>query len=488
MSIHFRCRDFWHPLAILKLRHLFERSQWWPGPALLAYQEHLLRETVWQAYHEVPYYQDLFARLRLKPQDIRTVADLPKLPLLTKDVLRREFLRLQARNKAAFTPQEYQTSGTSGEPVRFLLDRPANVLEFVYYWRHWSWAGYRLGMRFAELSSSYFLGDEQRARQPYCYQPLLSRLLLNSLSLCRETVGQLAGALYRYRPHFLKGIASALFFFALCLKEKGIHDLAFRGVFSTGEMLLPPQRRLIEDVFHAKVLDSYGHMERTVAISECPAGGLHVNPEYGVLELEDKVWSPSTGLDGTAAATKVCVGRVVGTSLHNRSMPLLRYDLGDLAETIEPSSPCACGRSLPCIRRVHGRQEDVITTPDGRVITTLFIVFDYVPGIALGQVVQEDKHRLVVAIVPSHEYSPQSESELLACIRRFVGPAMSIHVERVSADGLRRANPGKFRTVISRVPYRTDPSLSSEPFKAAEAMSVRPGSPVVIPTGRRPCA
>src|SRR5882724_8755428 len=138
------------------MRYFFERSQWFTREELSDFQEQRLRVIVEHANRHVPYYRELFKRLSLTPADIRTVSDLAQLPSLRKDVVRSEFKRLQADDKLRYRPRLEQTSGTSGEPLRFLLDKPSNVLEFVYYWRHWSWAGYQLGARFAELSSSYF--------------------------------------------------------------------------------------------------------------------------------------------------------------------------------------------------------------------------------------------------------------------------------------------------------------------------------------------
>jgi len=451
MSIQFRVRDFRYPISIVLLRLLFERSQSWSIEDHAEYQRRLLRCVITQAYHQVPYYQDLFRTLRLRPADIRTIRDLQKLPLLPKATVRTHFHQLQAKNKNLYHARMYQTSGTSGAPVRFLLDKPANVLEFVHYWSHWSWAGYRLGKRFAELTSHYFLQNDELAKQPWRSQRSFGRLLLNSLSLCPDGVEELARALRRHRPSFLKGLASPLYFFALFLKEKKIEDITLRGVFSTGEVLLSSQRKLIEEVFHTKVYDSYGHMERTVAISECPSGRLHINPEYGVLELVDH--SPlSVASDCGYRSVNVCAARVVGTSLHNRSMPLLRYEVGDLVEVEEPSPQCSCGRSMPSVRRIIGRQEDVVTTPDGRVISSLFIVFNQVAGISLGQVVQEAPDRLSVRVVPSSAYTSQSESDLYGYLRRFLGPAMHVDVEYMSAEALRRRTVGKFRTIISAVP------------------------------------
>jgi len=257
----------------------------------------------------------------------------------------------------------------------------------------------------------------------------------------------------KYRAQFLKGIASALYYFALFFKEEGIHDIWLEGIFSTGEMLLPYQRKTIEEVFHCRVHDSYGHMERTVAISECPEGGLHINPEYGVLELVERTPSATRNGDG-----QVYTAKVVGTSLHNFSMPLLRYEVGDLVEVDEYPDVCACGRAMPRVRRINGRQEDVLVLPDGRVVTTLFIVFDKVPGIAQGQVIQEEPNRLRVRLVRTPVYTDQSEEAFLHYLRRFIGPDMRVQLEYLSHGALRRDTPGKFRTIISRIRKTPQPA------------------------------
>jgi phenylacetate-CoA ligase len=198
-------------------------------------------------------------------------------------------------------------------------------------------------------------------------------------------------------------------------------------------------------------------MERTVAVSECERGSLHINPEYGVLELTDE--QPGPGAAENSARRQVTRARVLGTSLHNRSMPLLRYEVGDVVEVDRSAGPCACGRGMPRIQRVLGRQEDVVIAPNGRAIPTLFIVFNEVPGVSLGQIVQEDPDWLRVRVVRGIEYTADSEALLQQLVRRFVGPEMRIVVEYPLPEALRRESPGKFRTVISRV----RPMAAAEP-------------------------
>lgn len=430
MSVDFKWSDFAYPAEILRLRAFFEKSQWFSERQFIQYQESRLRLIIRHAYDQVPYYRELFQRSKLRPEDISTMKDLDKIPPLTKELLRRNFVQLQAADKQKYRPKLFQTSGTTGEPLSFFLDKPAQVLEFVHYWRHWSWAGYRLGNRFAEFSSHYFL-KRNRPEIPYRFQPGTNRLLLNSLSFCRERMRAYISALKRYRPRYLKGTASALYYFAFFLHENGESpDLEFKAVFSTGETLWEHERRLVESVLGCKVYDSYGHMERTVAVSECPREGRHVNPEYGILE--------------------VFPDKVLGTSLHNLSMPLLRYETGDLME-LEPSGRiCACGRRMPLVKTLWGRAEDVIVTPGGKIIPTAYLVFGEIPGLVRGQMIQEETDSLRIRMAVSPAYTPASEARLRQIVSQFTGPEMKIEYERVSLENFMPAG-WKFRTVISKI-------------------------------------
>jgi len=239
MAIDFRIRDFFYPYDIYQLRQTFEETQWLSPEELQAYQENRLALTINHAYNHVPYYRRLFEKTGLRPQDIQKAADLKKLPLLSKDTVRKEGKKLVADNAGRYRPVSYKTSGTTGTPIEFYLDKSARILEFVYYWRHWSWAGYRLGDRFAELGSFYFLNRDRLNDAVSSWQPHLRRLMLNSGQIAVSRVRELAQAIRKYRPKYLKGAASTVYFLALCLKEAGINDLSFKAIFSVNEVLTP---------------------------------------------------------------------------------------------------------------------------------------------------------------------------------------------------------------------------------------------------------
>lgn len=451
MAIDFTIADYCYPVEILRRRAFAERIQWLTPAALVDYQSNRLRQIVAHAYAQVPYYRDLLDRADVAPRDIRSVEDLQKIPLLTKAMVVTHFEALTARHAWRYGPRRTRTSGSSGPPVEFYLDKASRVLEFVYYWRHWSWLGYRIGTRFAELSSVYFLNRPNRSHDLYHYEPLTRRLLLNSLRLSEDAMPAWAEAFARYQPRYLKGLASALRVLAGLL-ERTRDRFRLRGVFSTGDTLLSAHRRLVESVFGCQVLDSYGHMERTFAVSECPSGGYHVNSDYGILEL--------LPLDGSSAPagehrTRVC--RAVGTGLCNLAMPLIRYEVGDLLEVDESPSSCPCGRGFPLIRKIAGRDGDLIQTPDGRLITSLFVVFDLVEHIEDGQIVQDHIDRILVRVVRAALYQRRDEVALLSHLRTMLGEHVTITLEYTDRATIQAGQAGKVRRVVSHVPSRLLP-------------------------------
>ncbi|MBN2845554.1 MAG: phenylacetate--CoA ligase family protein [Deltaproteobacteria bacterium] len=447
MAIDFRIRDFFYPYDIYKLRQTFEQTQWLPPEELQAYQEKRLTLTINHAYKHVPYYRRLFEKTGLRPQDIQKADDLKKLPLLSKDTIRKEGQKLVADNAKRYHPVSFKTSGTTGTPVEFCLDKSARILEFVYYWRHWSWAGYRLGDRFAELGSFYFLNRERLNDAVSSWQPHLRRLMLNSGQIAVFRARELAAAIRKYRPKYLKGAASTVYFLALCLKEAGINDISFKAIFSVNEVLTPQYRSMAEAVFNCPVLDSYGHMEGTVAISQCLEGGYHVNSDYGIMEFNNI----KTSSDGDTL-----LGQAVGTSLYNLAMPLIRYDVGDDIELFAEPRTCRCGRILPLVKLVHGRSEDTIITPEGRFITSMFIVPEFTEGVRFVQFVQESKTDLYINVVPEKEWDDRQEEELAYYVTKLVGTGMKIHIHKVTQHDIVTDASGKIRSVISCVKHGFD--------------------------------
>ncbi|HXK59364.1 MAG TPA: hypothetical protein PLP42_05655 [Acidobacteriota bacterium] len=449
MSIDFRIRDFLYPRAIWSLHRTFERNQWVCTDLLQEYQFRRLKLILNRAWQKIPYYRSQFKALGLHPNDIKSLADFACLPKLSKQALRENRDALLAEDAAEHGPIPCATSGSTGEPLRFYLDRHAQVLEFVYYWRYWSWAGYGLGASFAELGSHHFIVRKALCDRATHVQPHLRRLLLNSNLICDAGCREMAETLRRSRPRFLKGVGSALYFLALKFKQLGITDVKFDAVFSTGDLVTEMCRNTIEAVFSCRLLDSYGHMERTVAVSQCQQGSYHIHSDYGLLEVEET----------EDRGNRSRLGRVLGTSLHNLAMPLIRYEVGDTVELFDEPRSCGCGRSFPLIKAIHGRLEDVVVTPDGRIITALFIVPKFVCGVRCVQFIQAAPDRLEILVVPNTEWNPTTAELLKEYVRRTVGETMKTAVHAVKTEDLCRDPSGKLRAIIGMNSGFLNPAL-----------------------------
>lgn len=439
MSIDFKIKDFFYPLPILSLRAFLEKSQWLSREELEAFQLKRLKMILRHSYENIPYYRDLFDRLKLVPGDFESLDDLKKIPPLDKEILRKNFKLLTATNAKKFNPYLYRTSGTSGEPLEFNLDRSSNILEFCYYWRYWSWAGYRLGSSFAEFSLHRFLNANVEDISQYS-RPF-NRLVLNPSQISYENIDKFVKEIKKHRPLFLKGAPSTLYIFSLLLEKRGYDSLSFKAVFTTGEVLLPFQREKIEKVLHCKILDSYGHMERTVAISQCPLGSYHIHPEYGILEV-DKNKGLSSG--------KKEIGRIIGTSLHNFAMPLLRYRVDDLIEIDPHHQRCECGRALPLVEKIHGRGQDIIITKEGKFVTNIFIFFEFWEGISWHQLIQEDIDKFRLNLLKDTNFNEKSIAEKMKGLRSILGKDASIDLKFLKLEEINLGDV-KYRPVVSKI-------------------------------------
>jgi phenylacetate-CoA ligase len=431
MALDFKASHFAHPLLIARLRGAFRRHERIPLEQVFEWRDARLRAIVEHAYRQVPYYAALFRRIGLVPSDIRRARDLDALPILDRETVRREGPRLRAENSGRYSPVAVETSGTTGQRLILLMDKPSNALEFAFYWRAWGWAGYHLGDRFAEFSSVHF------HRRPswglWEYRRLGNRLLLDSRVITEESLAHHVDTILKFRPRYLKGLASVLGLFASHLERREPPvRLGLQAVFSSGETLTSVEHERLRRVLRCPIFNLYGHMERTVAASTCLAGALHVHPDYGLMELLPH---------GTFAA-------VVGTSLHNRAMPLLRYATGDLVVPDPDPNPCTCGLAFPRLKRVLGRAGAVLKAPDGRSIPAAFLIFDEVPGVTKGQIVQELLDRVVIRVEPNSDFDTGTLASLRTALQRLMGPEVDI-IAKVVPRGEEWARAGtKFAPVI----------------------------------------
>jgi phenylacetate-CoA ligase len=139
---------------------------------------------------------------------------------------------------------------------------------------------------------------------------------------------------------------------------------------------------------------------------------------------------------------------VIGTGFNNYAMPLIRYRTGDSLE-LETEKGCGCGRNFPLVKHIHGRHDDYIKLPDGRVIGRLDHIFKGMDQVVEGQVVQDQPGRVDILVVPTSNFSSIDERALVHTMRDRVGDQLEIAVRQVSS--LTRTRNGKVRNVICTI-------------------------------------
>lgn len=424
-------------------QRIFAENERRPPAELAAMQDRAVRDLIGHAYEKVPYYRDVMRERKIEPRDIGGVADLPKLPILTKDILRSRFEGLVSTDDRPKDLKPGNSSGTTGSPVTVLWDRRVDVANNAANWRARGWAGFAFGSPYASLLGRTIVPIARTLSPFWRWNAPWKQLLLSSFHLEERNLPLYLDAMRMRRCQFLDAYPSTAYILARHVVESG-KTFPLRGVVCSSETLLPVQRATIEQAFACRVFDVFSQAERVLFAMECEKhDGLHVQPEFGVVEI--------VGDDGEALP-EGRFGRIIATGLQNHGMPLIRYEVGDVSAKI--GGACGCGRTLPRMAAVTTKAEDIVVTPEGRFISSSTLTHPFKPMVRIekSQIVQETPDRVTVKIVRRPGYTDDDTRQLVAALGERLGPSVAIEIEFV--DDIPRGPSGKFRWVVSKVPLR----------------------------------
>ncbi len=424
-------------------QRIFAENERRPPAELARMQDAAVRALIAHAFEKVPYYRDVMRARKLEPADIRGVADLPKLPILTKDLLRSQFERLVSTDVRPKDLRKGNSSGTTGSPVTVLWDRRVDVANNAANWRARRWAGFAFGTPYASLLGRTIVPISRTGPPFWRWNAPWKQLLLSAFHLHEKNLPLYLDAMRGRQCQFLDAYPSTAYILARHLVEAG-KTFPLRAIVCSSETLLPVQRAAIEQAFACRVFDVFSQAERVLFAMECEKhDGLHVQPEFGVLEIVG---------DGGETLPEGRFGRIVATGLENYGMPLIRYEVGDVSAA--RGAPCGCGRTLARMAAVTTKAEDIVVTPEGRFISSSTLTHPFKPMVRIekSQIVQETPDRVTVRIVRRPGYTDDDTRQLVAALGERLGPSVAIDVEFV--EDIPRGPSGKFRWVVSRVPLR----------------------------------
>ena len=419
----------------------FEEIQWYSLGELREYQNEKLRALIKHCYDHVPYYKNIMQANKLTPSDIDSIDSLPKLPLLTRQDLKANYSSLIADNFKRSKLTLGHTSGTTGSPLEFYYDNQVCLIKNVVDWRQKRWAGINPGDKIAFFLGRMIVPITQKKPPFWRSNWILNHYLFSSIHMSKDNIGKYIEKLERLKPAAIEGYPSTVYILSKFLLSVN-KTLKVKAVFTSSETLFPQQREAIEKAFECELFDFYGLAERVAFATECPAHeGHHLNMDFGITEVLDKEGQPVSPGE---------LGRIVATGLHNYAMPLIRYKTSDI--TSIKASRCSCGRSFPLMEDVTTKDEDIITTINGRYISSTILTHPFRPilGVEESQIIQEDREHIRIKIVRRSSYRDSDTQYLIDEMKQRIGEEMKISIEFV--ESIPRTKAGKFRRVISKVP------------------------------------
>jgi len=220
-------------------------------------QEKRLRALVSFSYREVPYYRRAMKERGLLPEDIRTLSDLGRLPVLRKSDVQLSSDELRPVNYDGRV-LKWSSGGSTGRPVQFLRGLDDYSQAWAAAFRGWGWAGYRPGDSIVNLWGSPITLMASRNVKKKVQNSLLRRHTLSAYNMTGEALAQYTRFIRSHRPMFIRGYAQAIYVLAEFVTTHGIEGISPSAILTTAETLFPDQRRYIEDVFGCKVFDGYG--------------------------------------------------------------------------------------------------------------------------------------------------------------------------------------------------------------------------------------
>lgn len=429
-------REFHRILAQL------EQSQWYSSDRLRDIQDSTLSALIEHAYENVPYYNRLFKYHGIRPTDIKGVEDLKVIPPISKDTIRANRDDFVASNCNRRFLATGWTTGSTGTPFNVLRTLKSIVFDKAILTRQRRWAGIDVHDRnvavWATIWSNVIVPRHIESPPYWRFNAADNQMLFSYYHLSDETLPAFIDKLEEFRPAFIEGFPSTLLTLARFLNRQR-RVLAVKAVFTTGEPLYTGHRKEIEQSLQTKVFDYYGHAERVVTAAECEHGRMHVNPEYGVLEI----------LQGDDNASIADRGEIVGTGLTNYGMPLIRYRTGDMSRLAD--DPCPCGRQTPLLEGIDGRIADFIRTPDGRLMPGdgLMEAFYGLGNIKESQIVQEDIDNIAVRIVRDDETAAVDTHRLFSNLQNRLGDGIRISIQFVNS--ISEGGRVKRRWVVSKL-------------------------------------
>ncbi len=412
-------------------------------PKLEARRDRRIRDIVAYAARTVPYYRELFAREHIDPRAISCAADLDRLPILDKNLVRMRPDLFRAETAAARSALSFSTSGTTGTPIVIDHDRRSLLANIAFGERERDPVirGSGGSFRPKELYVGYETSTFKKVQAFYERSTLLPVRPKRTFVSLLAPIEEIAAIHNRARPDVLVGYGGWIDLFFKTVTARSIELHPPRMVMYMGEALPHGARDFIEGRLGIPVLSRYNAVESFKIGFFCEQRtGFHIHEDLCHLRI--------VGPDRRTAAPGE-QGEIVISNLVNRGSVLLNYPIGDVGALAAES--CPCGRTFKLLSELEGRVEDILSLTDGRFVhpRAIWQVLKDHTDLLQYQLVQHEPQRFSLTLVTVDEAAyDQMLGRVLPDLRRLLGAEAVIDASRLRE--IERGSSGKFCAVVSR--------------------------------------
>lgn len=425
----------------------------WSREKLLEYQNLKVREIVNYAYKHVPFYHEKFRQLGLRPEEVKTVEDLKKMPIIERRELQRNADKTISDEFDVTKLKRISTSGSTGQPLFTYITKKEDAFRKAKLLRANIICGQKLRDRWVVITGP------QHEAEKYRLQRLLSIYMPIPISVFDDAATQIS-EIEKIDPDILDGYSSSLLLIAKEAEKKGADIIKPKMIIGGAELIDSSSRKFIAAVFNAPFYDEYACMELERLAWQCEKkSGYHIDADSVIMQFLDE-----RGEEVGPGET----GEIVCTSLFNYAMPFIRYAVGDIGRASKESE-CPCGIHFPLMEVIEGRKDSLIVLPDGRVLSPLVFgwimeFFKYYAYIDQYRVVQKriDLFRFIIRKRNSKVDEKVMGAELVEHFRHFLKlDAVKVDFEVDFVDEIPLDKSGKLRKVVSELKGYSSLAFSS---------------------------
>lgn len=411
--------------AIEELKKLEETDR----QTVFLYKEQKLSELIEFVRKECDYYRAVAETTNAASGGFSAYEILNQLPAVDKWTIKNDLSGfISGQLRASWR----STSGTTGTPFVFKKDRHASAYMDAMMYCAYHWHGIEPWSRQARIwgSSVGFRGKVVQKTKDL----LLGRRRLSAFEMDEDNCRSFFYLLLKHRPEYFYCYPNAMYQFALSLERQGLNgrDIGACVVICTGEVLFPHQKDKIEQITGCRVVNEYGSTENGIIAFECEYGTMHLLPTVHA----DIVDSDKDGF-----------GEITLTELNSRSVPFIKYKIGDMGRALD--SGCKCGRPFEAFEIQEGRIGDFILCPDGSMAYGAILAY-VLKGYAVQfKAYQEETDLINIYIIPKSNHDGVVEEKIRTRLRKYLGSEMRINF--TVADNIPPEKSGKLRYFVSRI-------------------------------------